>query len=91
MHYDCPFELWMASLDWVTLVGEGEPCFPDPLTLTSPHPFCDARSAEETTVNGRGEGTELQSGERSLSTSHNATSVDDETRLGNLGTRINLS
>ena len=42
--------------------------FPGPLTLTPPHPFCDARSAEKTAVNGRGEGTELKSGDRSLST-----------------------
>ena len=40
---------------------------PRPLTLTLSHPFGDASSAEETAVNGRGDGTERKSGERSLS------------------------
>ena len=52
--------------------GEGGySCFPDPSPCPSPHPFRDARSAEEKAVNGRGEGTELKSGERSLSTPKN--------------------
>ena len=57
----------------------GYSCFPGPLTLTFSHPFCDARSAEETAMNGRGEGTKLKSYERSLSTLPTQRSINEST------------